>query len=1224
MGIGSFLQALDIRRIEETVNWAKLEIEEATRQGITFKRSKFGDKLAQVHIAVYEALCCMPYLASPSRRQGFQTVFQSLQGKNYLKLGSSTPLPGMAYFLFDTKNDERRKWAICNWQSVVANGTSPDDCGMTEEQFEWAVNGALVHFITEYSLKDAAQFTPEDAGAVEIFWRAVDLILQAMDGSLIFNRFRNLEVNRSIFDLLFGHISRTHSEGVLVTTIQVLTTLFQRCPKVIWDFVGDAKPNVVADMVFGSPIYKSLLRQSLDDCWTGYDSSKDHTPFPTAWIGPWLRSLGRDRRYDACDTLMHTLYARLAKDPDIGEPGRAACIKAGLDALKFTMQSFIDSGDIGTGSTHFFANATFDLVSNHKSIIIDSLTKPSGNPRGWEAFHVADAAVGAMEAGMKLDMKLFAEEYLVLHNKEMQSKFSSERKSKSFWESVVDMYERFSDPAELATRFVLALEPIVAVEHVRPLKKDGHLTEHAKGFNKALSETVDVLTRMMTRLSELDASELNGLMIERKGIKVVIALSLQGDSDFAEACSEVLKAWTDELSRSSACEHMSRLHPYESLSALVWTTERILQPPDPWGPIRPLHKLSLDILRGLTDASDGVLRKEAALESMLTSTLMRWWQAQWRFVSVSCRHIEGWSQYITNDVMTKFCREIMELAEALIAEDGLITSAIARSMNRSEQTIMVSILEPAKDNFRGMENMIRLKDLYLVDLTVRVLCKILTRLRENGLEINQRSRKLIVDACVRVGKGYTRHTNLNDGQRAELLSALGYEEEVEVIEISQTDFQDPRPGSTADKARKQTSLEAWSKSGIGATPSQTSKPARTNRDDLKEYSKSLDNPILRQLEAKKAEAKRLKAKPLVVPDQKAIANLKANRERERLERRRRDAEFTAKLKGQTVAGEGSGLHGLGVIGKDHGRSEIMINSSDESESDADSDDEEQLSTLLDSSKPVDAAAKARAKALLDQTRRPVKKTRRVHSAREMRARLVPPMDRLHNIILGWNLFHPGNDPPSGPKANEVATKYPDPKTYQNTFLPLLASEAWRAFVTAKNETTSRTFEMPVASRATVDSYLEVTFLLPVTQQKEIGLREGDMILVSEAAQPLNNPGSKSCLARIQRTKFKGGNVEISYRVTPRNNPLASSLTPRTTTYGIKITNLNTIEREYAALESLQYYDLMLEILQAEPSPILKYSDARVNNYSSIWELNRAQAMAVLGAQDNDGFTLIQG
>src|SRR5262249_25093115 len=82
--------------------------------------------------------------------------------------------------------------------------------------------------------------------------------------------------------------------------------------------------------------------------------------------------------------------------------------------------------------------------------------------------------------------------------------------------------------------------------------------------------------------------------------------------------------------------------------------------------------------------------------------------------------------------------------------------------------------------------------------------------------------------------------------------------------------------------------------------------------------------------------------------------------------------------------------------------------------------------------------------------------------------------------------------------------------------------------------------------------------------------------------------------------------------------------PGSELHAIKITNMTTIEREYAALESLQYYDLMDEILKAEPSPVLKFGDEAVQKAMLNYQLNPGQARAVLNARENDGFTLVQG
>lgn len=1211
------LDRIDVARITCNLTWAKEYIGKIEDSGAVFKKTQFGQHLSVVLIAVYEALCCMPYMRNPDQRTLFQYVFMRLQGKNYLKLGTKNPLPGMTFFLFDQKNDDRRRWAQENWKFI-------DSKSMTEAQFDWAVSDGLTNAIDDIArIQVTPSLSSEERLVIERFWEGFEIILTKLPENLSHSRLRSLELRQgsSIYDLLFRHIQSCFSEGILVVAIRVLTIFLKDYSKALWDVVGDARPNVIADLIFASPVYHTLLRQSLDDCWSGFSMDSDVVPFPTSWIQPWLMSLNRDRRYDACEVIMHTLFETLAKDPSIGEPGQSACIRAGFDAMNFTMKTFLDPNtQIASGTTHLYAGGAFNLIVKYKDVILGNLRPPRESSEGWTTFKVSDAAMSVIQAAMRLDMKMFSEEFQAIHNnKQLQSAII--RKSQVFWEGIVELFDSSGDQVTLAKDVLVSLASLISVEQIRPRKTVNKLNESSERFNASLNSIADVLARILGRISEVDATDLNLLFADRLPFQVIVGLSVHDNSDLAEGSAEILKSWTGELSRSGALEHMSQLHPEQTLSSIVWTLEKILRPPFPWGPIRPLLNMSRDVLRGLSDPTSGVLRTKT-LNSKSAAVVLRWWNEQWRFVSKSCLNIESWSFCIPNAIMTEFCREIMELAEALIAEDGLLTSATA--LGKSEQDVMPIILGPAKDNFRGMENMIRLKDRWLVDVTVRVLCKILTRLRENKLEINEASRKLITDACIPTGTTgkYLRSTNLNDQQRAELLQALGHDEEVQTIQVRPaTSIADRTTTLNKEKLKKQSKLDAWSMSAPpGTSPSDSSKPRRTNRDDVLDLSRSADSPILKHLAAQQARAK---AKG---PDMKAISALKESRQREKAEKAKRDAEAIArakKIRGETIPSEGSGIHSLGLAG----RSEIMVNSSDEESDDdsADSDSDGQLASLsTDGQKGLDEHEKRRQQALRDRLRRPVKKIRQQRSVKEMRARLIPPMDRLHNTILAWDIFHQGNDPPNGPTASEVATKYPDPRSYQGTFFPLLASEAWRSFVTAKDEITAQPFGMKLASRASVDSYLEVAFTLPVVQNRDRGVSEGDILLVSEAQDPLSTPASRHCLARVHRITYKKDLIEITYRVASRNNPLSTLLMPGSTVHGVKITNMTTIEREYAALESLQYYDLMDEILKAEPSPILRYGDEKISNAMQNWTLNHGQAVAVLGAQDNDGFTLIQG
>ena len=71
-------------------------------------------------------------------------------------------------------------------------------------------------------------------------------------------------------------------------------------------------------------------------------------------------------------------------------------------------------------------------------------------------------------------------------------------------------------------------------------------------------------------------------------------------------------------------------------------------------------------------------------------------------------------------------------------------------------------------------------------------------------------------------------------------------------------------------------------------------------------------------------------------------------------------------------------------------------------------------------------------------------------------------------------------------------------------------------------------------------------------------------------------------------------------------------------------SLTPLEREYGALLSLRYYDLLDEILKARPTPITTPSEDQVKRMKSTYEVNEPQARAICAAKDNEGFTLIQG
>jgi senataxin len=1233
--IENCIHTFDFGRLDKTLGWARDQIAEAEDEGGVFKKANLGEKQAWVLLAIYEAMCCMPYLSLPDKRSLFQAVFVKIQGKRPLKLGNNVVLPAMTMFLFE-EDTSRQLFAKKAWERVSV---------ISRDQFTWAIQDELAAV-----MQKVGQYGPQHGDAypeIQRFWEGFLMMLRPLDDQLIVHCLRGMEVKPTIYDLLFLHM-HCYSEGILVNILKALSGLLEKSPKAFWDAIGDARPFVVAEQVLVSPMFKALLAQSLELDMQVNDSALD-VPFTISWIDVWIKSIKPHQQGDACESLLSALFENIDSDPSIGEQGRAACRRAAFNALDSVLKSHLqdesqpETKGINTATTLIYINATINLTLRYSERIATSTDLVE---RVYHTFQVPEAAMAVIKSALNLDSRAMVAECNALKS-EQPIQQAVRRNSAALWDSFTDLLTFGGKRIELATEMLRAMIPLADAEQIlRPRKAAYNRVEEKDYFNTQFDKLADVLGKVIQGLSGWNEAEWRKLSLNVQAFRSIILFSLHGEIKLREPATEFIKTLADESSRSEALLKMLKGDLTSTLGAYNFAIPRYIKKPALWGPMLHILSASRDLLGGLCDPSSGILRSSSLLSQDDDQAIASWWLHQWHLVDVAFKETEGWSHYVDLGAMQEFCREVIELAAALLAQDGLVASALTRhnsdagnmirgvdstgiAANRQKMAILLGV--PQKYLF-GLTQMIRLKDKYLVSVTVDVLCKLLRRLREFDVEVPSEARVYLQNACVPSPEGrFMIQTNLTPQQRAELLRIVTDEDsDLEIVSIQK-----------ATKPKKQSTIDAWSKSGsssrAGSTPEYTT--PRTNRDDVLELSSTVDKKraMLDKIAARQPKPKplssrpKLDSKPLLVPN---AASIRESREKAKEEKRRRDAEAIARakaLRGEpTIPGEGSGLRGLGVSGKDHApkKSEIMVDSSEDEDEDEESDGDIQFASLIKSTSvgrhTMTEAERRRERALLDKTRMPVKKVKQQRSAKDLRARLIPPMDTLHQAILDWDIFHEGNDPPNIVERKEVSNTYQQATEYKQTFLPLLISEAWRSFVTSKDETTFKPFGIKVATRMNVDRFLELTGTMPITENKDRSLSEGDILLLSKSMNPLNDNEMPHCLARIWKITYKKDLIEVTYRLSNKSNPLSPTLAPNVSVYAVKITNMTTIEREYAALESLQYYDLIDEILQAQPSPILKYGDEAIQSVMSNYHLNPGQAKAILCANANDGFTLVQG
>ncbi|KKF96084.1 Helicase SEN1 [Ceratocystis platani] len=1250
----------DFDRLDSRLKWSRDRIEAVEQPGKPFKLQILGADVSAVLLTVYESMCCVDYLRIPDKRKNFEFVFQRLSGgKKPLRLGANTLLPAMTEFLFDP-DPVCLRFANAAWASL-------DPGSMSADQFDWAVGEFLVRASVSVGALDITQ--PQNLEQISRFWSGALAIFNVMTPDVIVHRYRALEERPNLYDLLFIHM-QCQSEEILLLVLDAFSVLISKAPAAFWDALSHSRPFSVVEPAFAAPMLKTLFNKTPE-----LGLSISGLPKPIAWISIWGQSLSRDQRGDACSSLLHLLFENFVKDPSLGEHGKAACVKAGLDTLADLLDSYLNPTNekdalamqsLASSNNLVFVNNALNMTLKYSEIIVMA----AENKR--QLIGEKEAAVSVIEKALLLDARAFAAEAKQLHMGGPVQQMVT-RNSAGLWDAYLELI--YPGNLTLATTMLRPLLSILPVEQFRHERKATKPMLPAKvAFNKRFGESAAVIGRLLQRLCDFDECD-KQVLSQDSHLRILLAMMLHGEEEVSLAAIELVKTITGQGSRSEAVLKLITERPAPVIRAFtvaINTTAKPYKNKDgeevspPWGSMKHILNTAKDIINGLFDPTIGVLRVKS-LDRSEIDTVHAWWLCQWHWVQVCFDATQNWSYFVEIKIMTDFCREVIELAESLSSNDGVLSAsskdnmlkaAVASGATIDEEGFaskaMIRTLEPCRRFLMGLVRMIRLKDEYLVEITTKIICKLLNRLSEYKLPIPDDVQMYLQRACKpRPTDGrFEIGTKLSSQQKAELLRAASIDDDdddvtiVSVIPSARAGSLPGPPGTGRTNAKGQVQakldLTSWGKLGAGASSS-TPLTGRTNADDVADLSSTLESSKS-TLDAMAAKEAKLKSKSTSVAmqsiqairakaaEQSAVVQakhaekvkakqsaLKEARQRERDEMARKRAEFIARDRAAR-----------GIVIKEKEKSEIMVDSSDEEEDDDDDDDGEASSLIRSSKAGMDAlneAERRREKALMGKIRGPVKKIKIQRTAKDNRARLTPPMDTLHSEILSWDIFHDGDAPPNGLELMHVATTFAQPVLYKNTFLPLLIYEAWRSFATDKNECTAKAFGIKIITRMTVDRFLEITTTMPATnrgENRERVVSEGDIVLISNDEDPLNNAAAAHCLARIWRVTFKKGVLEVTWRLNQRENPLARDLTPGAMLNAVRITNMTTIEREYAALEALQYYDLMDEVLKGEPSPILNYSDEQIRRYMDNWKLNAGQAKAVLGAKDNDGFTLIQG
>ena len=1161
--------------------------------------------------ALFEALNCVPFLKNEERlREFFDGPFQLVQTNKKIKLQSFAP--GMACYLFSA-NQERSAWAIRNINGIKRT--------LTSTEFEYGVRPFLEIAMARVNILALEKdFLPT-------FWRGAKLIISKLTKNLVTNQLRAMDVNIYTLALELFQVDAPHFEDLLSS----YQSLIELSANDFWDAMGSINAQAIVETITKSPV---LLRQLK----TTNEKEPLRLQEKMEWTNAIVKSVAPANVVPPVRAILGQLlgefqkaeYSRYARSVTMTQG--LTCILTGLQAMKEKALA----GPIVTQMVQIVAQEHIEAIMQE--------VKGTENKQELQISRSEQLGLDVIEMALSLDISGLAQDrQTILKTKTLDHELGVS--GLNMWKMSMRHVKPSNPP--LTTSILSGVSSLLELEDLTPRQIQPAL-KPAKGWNDALKRVLNyVCDDLLERLDAFSSDGLLDLFQEPKALRGLMMLLFNGEPRVHQASLNIFKSMTTSDERRGSLMHILQVFLGTALPSVAAAVKKVARS-KVFAPCSISIKISRDILDCLCDSQDGLLRSDKFSEMHL-DMLKELWQRTWEFMGMIFEQTEAWSQLgYDKDMMQDFCRETMDFADYTFEQYSIIAGALRTASHQDRTETRRRLLEYPKSNFASIIKWLRLRDDYLIAKAVSLTVKILGRLQEVDLQVGTSAAQYIENIVISNEKNAGIRTKLSRQQKAELQRALEQHLGTSLDDVIEVD--------AIEKPKKQMSLQDWASSGRSSgapTPepgaarpprpgtidvdawSDASKRRKEIRDMEEEAEKRLMG-TMRGTEAHRQNVlQKQQKKSSVGPansraaqHQHQQANSKdflAKRAKEKAEAEKARQVAAAKAKG---LGAGSGVAGLGDIGKDHSLKgqNVMLSSGEESEEDDDDDvDSELFGPTKKKIERPNVNPNGAVGLKIEQKSGPTKIQRVARSSKDMRARLAPDLTPLHRVILKWDFFHAGDYPPgaSEQQFREVANSFSDPSTYQDTFQPLLTLEAWQGMVRAREESNSKPYEVKIQNRTNVDAFIEISSIVGHAENREIQLQESDIILLSKAKNPAEDSTAPHCLARVYKVKRQKNHCEVVYQVLSGTS-LTPSLTGQAVVWGSKVQSITPLEREYGALQALQYYDLCPQIIKAKPSKRLNHSEKQIASYQDVWNVNRAQSEAINAASENDGFSLIQG
>lgn len=1174
---------------------------------ISNKENTAVEVTRDIELAVFECLC-NPHMLRLNKdfKMTFDVIFKFLYLSKQPFLDPETSelmqtfIAGMIYCWCEG-SPEQIQWA----RTILKK--------LHTEKFSLTVSNISSDILEEVSIHILFLQNPANWNEVVVsqFWSRMIPILSLFDETVFIENFEvpnNIDSLKktyrfpieSIFKLWYHHLGKTYRDKPLEFLLRALSMFLDKFGSSFWSKIEPYTFHSILDIVFDRDSFAHKLIRIQDNEIAENDvelilSFSGCLSDMVSWTLMFYHSLTESKKIQMVKKVSMAFLRVIANQPSLKSIPKACLMNSSTALLTAVLTIKNEERD------KLYERDDFEVVLYSKTdsrallnnpliqdVVIRSATSPNElyPDLGNSATSVSTSAMMVLTKCINFDILMLCRTSYKLYS-------SKHINDIPFTDALLENLTKRLDLRSFHDGPLLARQLLLSLRDINGLLIISSKEQAAVRHNAHVKNFLTLCTGLVAKFADILPKQLSNVLTDGEAAQGFWSCIFSPNTELYQAATNILYDTFDVEGRLEGIQAILAGNFTGHISAINRVLYQLIRC-EFYEPCPRAIRVLMDVVSALTDPVGGIFADFSSFNNEETdSELCRFWKLAWSFLDTIYRCTLSWATKYEYSELENFTKDTLDLSRTLVDS--------YREFFDNLHDTNVNFFESVLKAMTNMLYWLRLSDEVLLDSCVKLIVSVSELATEKNIKFSDD----LVDQMARYGSKAKKYSNkLSEKQSVEILArAKSFDSELTERIVAE-----------ADNYHKE---KALMKLGSPVPSRMSPSPTTESKADYLQR-KALASSITGR---PKTSQSKITSFGTMQASAAAKMHSKLAKPLSKMELARRQL-----LNNRVVHPPSNSVF--------HSKTRTPAGKDGESSSEESDGD-------IETARELFATAKAKSGGIqtLDINGKAVRKSTKAERAKmeeeNMRKRLNVDLNPLYETVLQWDYCRRSDypDDESANKYSKVKDSFSSVNEYRKVNEPLLLLECWQGLCSTRDREDNKPFSIIVGNRTAVSDFYEVYASASKSMIQDAGISESDLIVLAyfpgnEQVSALRNEdfrrASTTCLAKVKTLKnTKGNKVDVTLRIHRKHN-FTKFLTLRSEIFAVKVMQMTTVEREYSTLETLEYYDLVDQILRATPPQSAEVDNAEVEIVKSNYNLNSSQARAIVNTVSNEGFSLIQG